>query len=132
MYFYSHYISKLFKTIFQREAKYEQTKLQILVHFISPKIMMNTVSIVTGWYYKYIGDIHNYFKTFTTDSSGGTSALFFFYRSSQHYTPLPLSELWVLVCLLLLHVHLSHPALYSQTYASEGFLTNNTCSPGIS
>lgn len=78
MYFYSHYIRKLFKTIFQREAKYEQTKLQILVHFISPKIMMNTVSIVTGWYYKYIGDIHNYFKTFTTDSSGGTSTLFFF------------------------------------------------------
>lgn len=30
MYFYSHYIRKLFKTIFQREAKYEQTKLQIL------------------------------------------------------------------------------------------------------
>lgn len=101
MYFYSHYIRKLFKTIFQREAKYEQTKLQILVHFISPKNMANTVSIVTGWYYKYIGDIHNYFKTFTTDSSGGTSTLFFFYRSSQHYTPLPLplSELWVLVCL---------------------------------
>lgn len=99
MYFYSHYIRKLFKTIFQREAKYEQTKLQILVHFISPKNMVNTVSIVTGWYYKYIGDIHNYFKTFTTDSSGGTSTLFFFYRSSQHYTPPPLSELWVLVCL---------------------------------
>lgn len=98
MYFYSHYIRKLFKTIFQREAKYEQTKLQILVHFISPKNMVNTVSIVTGWYYKYIGDIHNYFKTFTTDSSGGTSTLFF-YRSSQHYTPPPLSELWVLVCL---------------------------------
>lgn len=78
MYFYSHYIRKLFKTIFQREAKYEQTKLQILVHFISPKNMVNTVSIVTGWYYKYIGDIHNYFKTFTTDSSGGTSTLFFF------------------------------------------------------
>lgn len=98
MYFYSHYIRELFKTIFQREAKYEQTKLQILVHFISPKNMVNKVSIVTGWYYKYIGDIHNYFKTFTTDSSGGTSTLFF-YRSSQHYTPLPLSELWVLVCL---------------------------------
>lgn len=78
MYFYSHYIRKLFKTIFQREAKYEQTKLQILVHFISPKNMANTVSIVTGWYYKYISDIHNYFKTFTTDSSGGTSTLFFF------------------------------------------------------
>lgn len=77
MYFYSHYIRKLFKTILQREAKYEQTKLQILVHFISPKNMVNTVSIVTGWYYKYIGDIHNYFKTFTTDSSGGTSTLFF-------------------------------------------------------
>lgn len=99
MYFYSHYIRKLFKTIFQREAKYEQTKLQILVHFISPKNMVNTVSIVTGWYYKYIGDIHNYFKTFTTDSSGGTSTLFFFTVPRSITPPLPLSELWVLVCL---------------------------------
>lgn len=99
MYFYSHYIRKLFKTIFQREAKYEQTKLQILVHFISPKNMANTVSIVTGWYYKYISDIHNYFKTFTTDSSGGTSTLFFFTVPRSITPPLPLSELWVLVCL---------------------------------
>lgn len=89
MYFYSHYIRKLFKTIFQREAKYEQTKLQILVHFISPKNMVNTVSIVTGWYYKYIGDIHNYFKTFTTDSSGGTSTLFFFTVPRSITPPFP-------------------------------------------
>lgn len=89
MYFYSHYIRELFKTIFQREAKYEQTKLQILVHFISPKNMVNTVSIVTGWYYKYIGDIHNYFKTFTTDSSGGTSTLFFFTVPRSITPPFP-------------------------------------------
>lgn len=50
---------------------------------------MNTVSIVTGWYYKYIGDIHNYFKTFTTDSSGGASTLFFFTVPRSITPPFP-------------------------------------------
>lgn len=44
------------------------------------------------WYTQLFQNIYHWFKWRCLYS-------IFFYRSSQHYTPLPLSELWVLVCL---------------------------------